>query len=112
MSEAIHRTVCDSISVAAGDSVQAPTFALRAAARKSPRMPIGAGGAVTYPKKRGWALNSECSKSRRAVRSSSGPASAPDSGSGPDRSSAWRTADGDSSRVTGPRGSASSDSAS
>ena len=59
MSSAIHRTVCDSISVAAGDSVQAPTFGFTAAARKSPRMPIGAGGAVMYPKKRGCPLNSE-----------------------------------------------------
>ena len=30
ISSAIHRTVCDSISVAAGDSVQAPTFGLSA----------------------------------------------------------------------------------
>ena len=46
MSDAIHRTVCDSISVAAGDSVHAPTLALRAEASKSPSMPIGAGAAV------------------------------------------------------------------
>ena len=59
MSAAIHRTVCDSISVAAGDSIQAPTLGLTAAARKSPRIPIGAGGAVMYPKKRGCPLNSE-----------------------------------------------------
>ena len=56
MSEAIHRTVWDSISVAAGDNVQAPTFGFTAAARNSPRIPIGAGGAVIYPKKRGWAF--------------------------------------------------------
>jgi hypothetical protein len=46
MSCAIHRTVCASISVAAGDSVHAPTLAFTADARKSPRTPIGAGGAV------------------------------------------------------------------
>ena len=46
MSDAIHLTVCDSISVAAGDSIHAPTFGFTAEARKSPRMPIGAGGAV------------------------------------------------------------------
>ena len=34
------------ISVAAGDRAQAPTFGFNAEARKSPRMPIGAGGAV------------------------------------------------------------------
>ena len=59
MSSAIHRTVCDSTSVAAGDSSQAPTFGFTAAARKSARIPIGAGGAVMYPKKRGCPLNRE-----------------------------------------------------
>ena len=43
MSSAIQRTVCASISEAAGDSTHAPTFGLSAAARKSPRMPIGRG---------------------------------------------------------------------
>ncbi len=67
MSSAIHRTVCDSISVAAGDSVHAPTFGFTAAASRSPSMPIGAGAAVMYPKKRGCPLNSEWSNSSRAV---------------------------------------------
>jgi hypothetical protein len=40
------------ISVAAGDRIHAPTFGFTAAASRSPRMPIGAGGAA-YPKKRG-----------------------------------------------------------
>jgi hypothetical protein len=43
ISSAIHRTACPSISVASGDSFHAPTFWFRAAARKSPNMPIGAG---------------------------------------------------------------------
>ena len=59
MNDAIQLTVCASISVAAGASIQPPTFAFSAAARKSPRMPIGAGGAVMYPKNRGCALKSE-----------------------------------------------------
>ena len=46
ISSAIHRTVCTSISVAAGDSVREPQFGFSADARKSPRTPIGAGGAV------------------------------------------------------------------
>ncbi len=58
-SSAIHRTVCSSISVAAGASVHNPTLGFSADARKSPKMPIGAGGAVMYPKKRGCALKSE-----------------------------------------------------
>ena len=46
INSAIQRTVCASISVAAGDSVHEPTLGFSAEARKSPRMPIGAGGAV------------------------------------------------------------------
>ena len=46
MNSATHRTACRSISVAAGDSDQAPTFGLIAAASMSPRMPIGAADAV------------------------------------------------------------------
>ena len=46
ISSAIQRTVCASISVAAGDRTHAPTFGFSAAASRSPRMPIGAGGAV------------------------------------------------------------------
>ena len=46
INSAIHRTVCASTSVAAGDSRHAPTFGLSAAASKSPRMPIGAGDEV------------------------------------------------------------------
>ena len=46
MSSAIHRTVCASISVAAGDSVHAPTFGFTAAASKSASIPMGAGEAV------------------------------------------------------------------
>ena len=37
------------ISVAAGESTNEPTLALIAAARNSPRMPIGVGDAVMYP---------------------------------------------------------------
>ena len=43
---AIQRMVCASTSVAAGDSVRAPTLAFSADASRSPRMPIGAGEAV------------------------------------------------------------------
>src|SRR5215472_10804855 len=85
MSEAIHRTVCDSISVAAGESIHAPTFGFTAEARKSPRIPIGAGAAVMYPKKRGCPLKSECANSSSAVCSSSAEGSIPNSGSGPQR---------------------------
>jgi hypothetical protein len=46
ISSAIQRTAWDSISVAIGDSVQAPTFALTDAASNSARMPIGAGDEV------------------------------------------------------------------
>ncbi len=46
ISSAIQRTVCASISVAAGASVHAPTLGFTAAARKSASMPIGAGDAV------------------------------------------------------------------
>src|SRR5262245_49232272 len=104
MREAIHRTVWHSISVAAGESIHAPTFGFTAAARKSPRIPIGAGGAVMYPKKRGCPLRSECANTNSAVCSSSGAGSIPNSGSGPLRSSASRTDEGDSSWFTGPWG--------
>ncbi len=73
MSSAIQRTVCDSISVAAGESVHAPTFGFTAAASRSPSIPIGAGAAVMYPKKRGCALNREWPNSSRAVSIQQGP---------------------------------------
>ncbi len=43
MSSAIQRTVCASISVASGESVNDPMFWLIAAASRSPSAPIGAG---------------------------------------------------------------------
>ncbi len=46
MSCAIQRTVSASISVAAGDRIQAPTFGFAAAASSSPSTPMGAGEAV------------------------------------------------------------------
>ena len=46
ISSAIQRTACASSSVAPGASACAPTLAFNADATKSPRMPIGAGGAV------------------------------------------------------------------
>ena len=49
ISSAIHRTVCASISVAAGDRRHAPTFWFTAEASRSPRAPIGAGLDVTDP---------------------------------------------------------------
>ena len=53
MKSASQRTVCASISVATGASRQAPTLGLTAAASRSPSIPMGAGDAVMYPKKRG-----------------------------------------------------------
>ncbi len=46
ISEASHRIVCSSISVATGERAQAPTFGLTAAARSSPSIPMGAGDEV------------------------------------------------------------------
>jgi len=111
INSAIHRTVCDSISVAAGARMNDPQFGLSADARRSPSIPIGAGDEVMYPKNRGCPLNSECSNSSFVVSASSRAGSVPDSGSEPVRSSAARTADGASARVTGPRGTAARQSA-
>ncbi len=46
ISSAIQRTVWASISVAAGERIEAPALGFTAAARRSPRAPIGAAEAV------------------------------------------------------------------
>ena len=67
--------VCDSISVAIGESVHAPRFGLIAAASRSPNMPIGAGDEVIYPKKLGCPLWREFSISSSVAFSRTADAS-------------------------------------
>src|SRR3990172_251846 len=83
MSSAIQRIVCASISLATGESTQAPTFGLTADAMRSPSMPSGAGEEVMYPQNLGWPLNSDSSNSSLVVARSSGPGAIPRWGSFP-----------------------------
>ena len=53
MNSAIQRIVCPSISLAAGESFQAPALGLTTAAIRSPNAPMGVALEVMYPKNRG-----------------------------------------------------------
>ena len=105
MNSAIQRTVWDSISVAAGDSIQAPTFWVYSRGEKI----------AENPDRRRW--SSDVSEETRVTVEQrvseqqfcclvpgAAAGSMPAFGSGPVRSSASRTIEGDSSGVTGPRG--------
>ena len=69
-----------SISVAIGDSAQAPQFGFTAAASSSASAPTGAADDVMYPQNRGLPLWVDCSKKVFLNFSITGPMSVPFSG--------------------------------